>query len=132
LQAHGSSSGPFTYRDVALFVQDEWRVSSHLTLKPGLRYQRQLWGRVPPFTVSNLNGTTYTYSWHEDANDIAPRLAVAIDPKGDGRTPIHAAYGLYCENQLLNARRNTTVPDGSPTDVPTPALLAADAAPARR
>ena len=128
LQAYGNSSGPFKYRDVALFVQDEWRVSSHLTLKPGLRYQRQLWGKVPPFTVSNLNGTTYTYPWHEDANDIAPRLAVAIDPKGDGRTSIHAAYGLYFENQLLNARRNTAVLDGSPTGLRTLLLRGADAA----
>jgi len=50
--------------------------------------------------VSNVGGTTLEYDFPQDKNDLAPRIAVAWDPKGDGKTSIHGAYGLFYDNQI--------------------------------
>jgi len=58
------------------FVQDKWRVNDRLTLNLGVRWDYQ--DIVP-------NG----------GDDFAPRLGLAYDPKGDGRTVIRAGFGRF-------------------------------------
>ena len=95
------SGRSYRYKDVSLFVQDEWRVTRKLTLKPGLRYQRQFWPTTSDYTVSNVGGTPLTYDFPQDNNNFAPRVAVAFDPTGSGKTSLHAAYGLFYDNQII-------------------------------
>ena len=99
----------------ALFVQDDYRVSPRLTANLGLRWDID----VPPVESSNLTGTfvpnvqsTVVASaplgllypgdkgvprgivdlrWHH----ISPRVGVAWDPFGDGKTAFRAAAGLF-------------------------------------
>ena len=99
----------------ALFVQDDYRVSPRLTANLGLRWDID----VPPVESSNLTGTfvpnvqsTVVSSaplgllypgdkgvprgivdlrWHH----ISPRVGVAWDPFGDGKTAFRAAAGLF-------------------------------------
>ena len=99
VQGYGRADTSYTYQDVSLFVQDEWRVSPKLTIKPGLRYQRQFWPEVS-YIVSNVGGTTFSYGLPSDGDNVAPRLAVAWDPLGDGRTSVHAAWGLFYDNHI--------------------------------
>jgi hypothetical protein len=99
VQGYGQASTTYTYQDLSLFAQDEWRLSPKLTLKPGVRYQRQFWPQVS-YTVSSVGGTQYTYEFPSDNNNVAPRLALAWDPKGDGRTSVHAAWGLFYDNHI--------------------------------
>ena len=79
IQGYGDSNGPYTYKDLSLFVQDEWRIGTRLTVKPGLRYQKQFWQQFQS-DVSNVGGTRLQYTLPPDNNNVASRLAVAFDP----------------------------------------------------
>jgi hypothetical protein len=98
----------------------------------GLRYQRQFW----PETPFNLPGYG-SYSLASDGNNLAPRLAVAWDPAGDGRTSIHGSYGQYFGNVVTGVFGASDIltggPDGVRTQVlPLPRSATAWRAPGRR
>ena len=50
--------------------------------------------------MPSLGGTTLTYPFPLGGHNVAPRIAAAFDPAGDGRTSVHGAYGLFFGNQL--------------------------------
>lgn len=66
---------------MSFFVQDEWRLRPNLTLSLGLRYEHE--------------------SILRDHNNLAPRLAVAYDPFGSGKTVIRAGAGIFYNRALL-------------------------------
>lgn len=66
-----------------LFVQDEWHARPNLTLSYGLRYERE--------------------SIIRDSNNLAPRLALAYDPFGSGKTVVRAGFGIFYNRALLRA-----------------------------
>ena len=99
----------------AAYVQDELRLSPRLTLNYGVRYELPI-----PFVDRNdaLNAfrpgqqsrrfpeapTGLVYpgdpgvprgTYETDTNNVAPRVAVAWDPTGSGRTSVRAAWGLF-------------------------------------
>jgi hypothetical protein len=94
VQGYGDPWTEYVHREVSAFVQDEWRITPRLTLKTGLRYQRQLWP-AQQFDVSSIGGTRLVYPFPQDKNNFGPRVAVSFDPRGDGRTSLHASYGLF-------------------------------------
>jgi Carboxypeptidase regulatory-like domain/TonB dependent receptor/TonB-dependent Receptor Plug Domain len=96
VQGYGDPAIPYGYRDLSLFVQDDWRMTDRLTIKAGLRYQNQYW---PDFEY-RVAGYPNPYKFPSDNNNVAPRLAVSWDPFGDARTSIHAAYGIYYDNHI--------------------------------
>jgi hypothetical protein len=141
IQGFGEPGGPYKYWDFSVFLQDEFRVSSKLVIKPGIRYQRQYLPDYDQRQVSNLGGTTFSYSYPNDGNDIAPRVAVAFDPSGDGKTSLHAAYGVFYDSQITAIGAITDEISGlSGADsvrtlaarFPSPAVLAAWRAPGHR
>jgi hypothetical protein len=138
IQGYGPAGGPYSYNDFSIFLQDDWRVSRKLVIKPGLRYQRQHFD-YDTRSVSDLGGATLTYPYPQDGNNIAPRLAVAFDPWGDGRTSLHAAYGIFYDNQITAIGAITDDISGRPDSVrtlaarfPAPVVLAAWRAPGHR
>jgi hypothetical protein len=116
VQGYGNSSGPFTYREMSGFAQDDWRVTPRLTLKAGVRYQTQLWP-ASETTVSNVGGTVFRYPFPQDRDNIAPRIAASFDFTGHGRTAIDGAYGVFYGNQLASILGSQIVFDGSPDGV---------------
>ena len=48
-----------------------------------------------------------------DTNNLAPRVGVAWDPWGDGKTSIRAAYGLFYDHPLLAIAFNSDIADAS-------------------
>jgi Carboxypeptidase regulatory-like domain len=118
VQGYGTDGATYNYEDLSVFLQDEWRVSNKLTIKPGLRYQKQFFPNIQ-YDVSDLNGTRFAYGFPSDSNNVAPRLAVAFDPKGTGRTALHASYGIFYDNLITAAAFITNGINGAATGVRT-------------
>jgi hypothetical protein len=113
-QGYGNPGAPFKYKDIALFAQDEWRAGDRLTLRLGVRYQRQLFPDVT-YNVSSLNGTRFSYPLPQDKNDFAPRLGISFDPSGHGKTSLHGAYGKFFDDQIAGNISTTTILGGDPS-----------------
>jgi len=112
----------YGYQDLSVFVQDEWK-RGRLVVKPGVRYQRQFW-QDTTYTVSDAGGGTFSYPTPKDGNNVAPRVAVAYDPTGDGRTTVHGSYGVFYDNIISGVLDVGRVVDGSTAGVRTLVLAA--------
>ena len=106
--------GEIPTKHVATYIQDDWRLASTLTLNLGLRYDRQIGSfneDLPELLglIGDKLGPTFTafplaVPFHQgadqrgDHNNWGPRAGLAWDVAGDGRTNLHAGYGLFYEN----------------------------------
>ena len=70
----------------ALFVQDSWQIANRLTLNLGLRAESET---VPSFLEG---GNAIKFGW---GDKISPRIGVAFDLTGDGKTKLFASYGWF-------------------------------------
>ena len=81
----GDTNFDYTANGLALFAQDAWRLPNHLTVNIGLRYDH--WG------MGGLDLKRTNFS---------PRLGLAWDPVGAGRTSIRGGYGVFYGNTNFN------------------------------
>jgi Carboxypeptidase regulatory-like domain/TonB dependent receptor len=110
------------------FVQDDWRVSKNLTFNLGLRYElntvvkedHNLLGNFSPTIGLEQVGQQIGAPYHGDHNNFAPRLGVAWDPFGTGKTVVRAGFGLIYETinwesflALNNSLGISTIPTGA-------------------
>jgi Carboxypeptidase regulatory-like domain/TonB dependent receptor len=87
------------------FLQDDWRVTSRLTVNLGLRYElstivkeeHNLLGNFDPRVGDIQVGGKIGSPFNGDHDNFAPRLGVAWDPTGSGKTSIRAGGGLTYE-----------------------------------
>lgn len=120
---------------ISLFAQDDYRVHPRVTLNLGVRYDLQFpftdpddrklafvpgaRSQVSPTALEGLlfpgdpgisRGIVKT-----DVNNIAPRLGIAWDPRGDGRMAIRAGAGIFY-GSITGNEWNTTA-DNQPFTV---------------
>ncbi len=95
-QAFGIPGASQNNSNVGAFLQDEWRLSQRVTLNAGLRYDLQF---LPALVRT-------------DRDNLSPRLGLAWDPAGDGRSVLRATAGLFYSPVPLRAVANALQRDG--------------------
>jgi hypothetical protein len=116
VQGIGSPSDSFRNVPIGAFWQDSWRVSPKVTLNYGLRYDVEIPPTFPPpqglaLPAYNLLGVQKGIQ--TDTKNIQPRIGVAWDPKGDGKTVVRMSYGLFYDHPLLGLYFLGQASDGS-------------------
>ncbi|HSL20451.1 MAG TPA: hypothetical protein VK886_02880, partial [Vicinamibacterales bacterium] len=132
-----------TYGDIPVkhfsaYVQDDWEATSTLTFNLGLRYDVQTGvfledvpgllqkiqdklGRDGSFPIEIPTALTNGYAGRGDRNNFGPRVGFAWDPKGNGVTNVHAAYGMFYDNiRTLLQGGELTWPQQKPITIPRP------------
>ncbi len=112
------------------YIQDDWRVHPRLTLNLGMRYElampwvqpHDLWGSLLPGVQSKVIPTAplgMVFAGdpgvprgfvQTDKNNFAPRFGFAWDPRGNGRTSVRGAYGIFYETVNADIIQNTGQP----------------------
>ncbi len=95
---------------LALYAQDSWRVTRHLTFDFGLRYQTTFGlftaeGRNqaanPSFTLLPQFGLPEAVP-HDDHAQLGPRLGLAYAPGNSGKTVLRTGFGMYYNDLAQN------------------------------
>jgi hypothetical protein len=92
-QAIGAPSWTFNTADYAAFIADDWKLSRHLTITAGVRYEYE--ALPSPNKLLANPDIPQTSVMPHDRNNFGPRLGIAWDIFGTGRTVIHGGYGVY-------------------------------------
>ena len=102
-----ASDGSFSQnvQRFALYAQDSWRVTPHLTFNYGLRYQTTFGlftasGRSQAENPAYLTLQALSLSLirgipHDDRKQFAPRLGLTYAPGRGGKTVLRAGFGLF-------------------------------------
>jgi hypothetical protein len=116
IQGIGSPSDTFKNIPIGAFWQDSWRVSPTVTLNYGLRYDVE----IPPKFTSPQGLARPAYKLlglqkgiQTDKNNFQPRIGVAWDPSGNGKTVVRASYGMFYDHPLLGLYFLGDASDGS-------------------
>jgi Carboxypeptidase regulatory-like domain/TonB dependent receptor len=88
--------------------QDDWRVSSRLTVNLGLRYdyitpigeEHDASGNFDPKLGLVQVGKQIGSAYNGDHRDFAPRLGLSWDISGRGTTVLHAGYSIVADTSL--------------------------------
>jgi hypothetical protein len=109
-------------RNLGLYAQDSWRVTPRLTVNYGLRWDPYFGTVIPNGWVSHFDMNAFLNNVHSTVypnapagtlfpgdpnygagdrpmktrlNDFAPRIGLAWDPQGNGRTTVRASWGMF-------------------------------------
>ena len=109
-----ASNGSFSQnvQRLALYAEDAWHVSRHVTLNFGLRYQTTFGlflasGRsqlenpayltLKALGISLINGAPHDYR-----KQLGPRVGIAYSPGESGRTVVRAGFGMFYNDLAQN------------------------------
>ena len=115
IQGIGNSNQPFDNIPIGFFAQDSWKVNRRLTLNYGLRYDVEISPLFAPATAINaaaekalgvVEGIPRNYT------NFGPRVGLAWDPAGNGKTVVRAGYGLFYDHPLLAIAFDSSTADG--------------------
>lgn len=92
----GIARAEFDVSEWSVYVQDEWRVTPKLTALLGLRYDLQSFrdSPTPVVNVERAFGFQTGFAPTDD-NNISPRVSLAYDINGDGRSVFRIGAGIF-------------------------------------
>src|SRR5208337_4108054 len=115
IQGIGTSNEPFDNLPFGFFAQDTWRLTRNLTLNYGLRYDLEITPLFAPATAVNAaaeKSLGVSEGIPRDYKNVAPRIGLAWDPRGNGKTVVRAGYGLFYDHPLLAIAFDAVTADG--------------------
>lgn len=111
-QTFGNSVVPQTNPNIGFYAQDEWKVSSRLTLNLGARYDLQ-----------------YLNTISADTNNLSPRAGFAWSPFASRRTVVRGGFGLFYDRIPLRALANALLSSNNTTVVTSATQLSVSLSP---
>lgn len=114
----------YTSHDYSVFGQDDWKMTSRLTLNLGLRWERfeapsEAHGNIAQ--LSNFAGCDWAHNaacikaavtgpvsrmWNTQNHDFGPRIGFAWDPSGKGKMAVRGGYGIFYDRIFDNIWSN--------------------------
>ena len=116
VQGIGNPKDSFTNKPLGLFWQDSFRVRSNLTLNLGVRYDIEFppqLAKLSGLPLAAYNQLGLQKGIDTDKNNFQPRIGVAWDPHGDGKSVVRASYGIFYDHPLLGLYFLGDASDGS-------------------
>lgn len=128
IQGFGNPFSGVKNKPLSLFAQDSWKVRPNLTFNYGIRYDLELTDTIAPVAFRDpLTGISLSASdlqaaqdaigvqqgFPRDKNNWAPRVGFAWDIKGNGKTIVRGAYGIFYDHPLLAIAFNSDIADGA-------------------
>jgi hypothetical protein len=115
IQGIGNSNNPFDNIPMGFFAQDAWRVNRKLTFNYGVRYDVEispLFAPLPGINPAAEQALGVIEGIPRDYKNVAPRLGIAWDPMGNGKTVIRAGFGMFYDHPLLATAFDSATADG--------------------
>jgi hypothetical protein len=116
IQGIGNPKDSFSNKPLGVFWEDSWRLRPNFTLNYGLRYDIEF---PPQFTPPDALALA---AYHQlglqkgiqtDTHMFQPRVGVAWDPRGQGKSVVRASYGIFFDHPLLGLYFLGDASDGS-------------------
>jgi TonB-dependent receptor-like protein len=114
----GSNEADLSMKQYSAYFQDDWRLTSKLTLNLGLRYDLNVGFAIdqsknPNFVILDKAGKAgalatspgfedFGKSSEEDKNNFQPRIGLAYDLKGNSKDVLRGGYGRYYDVSYTN------------------------------
>jgi outer membrane receptor protein involved in Fe transport len=115
------------YKEYGLYAEDAWRITERLTLNYGLRWEifgpqhnkdasldsnfylgsgSNVYQQIAAGQVDTVPNSPIGSLWNTAYTNFGPRIGIAYDLFGDGKTSLRGGYGRYFERNFGNVTFN--------------------------